>query len=771
VERASLLHSQAFWAYGALIVFPVLLYLNTLRSDFVFDDLPLLVEHSKVRELSTPWRLFVGQPSGRPTYRMVRTISYALDYAIGGMEPTVYHFSNILYHTITALLVFRLVRRLTVAWRAALFASLLFAAHPIQTEAVAYISGRRDLLSTLFYLVGLLSFVRYRDEPNRRHLLVARGAFLLAVLSKEMAITLPFLWLAYDTFRGLEPSPSAPVSSLARQVGAALKAAVLRSRALYGSMLAACAAMSVYFLFVITISRQKAFYGGSLATTLLTLARIVAHYVKLLLFPATLSADYSYNAFPVTNSWGDLRAWLAVFALGLILFGLLKLAAHAKMAAFGGLWFFLTLLPVSQIIPHHELMAEHYLYLPSIGIAIMAGVLLDRWTERSGRAHAVYAGFAVLLLLFSLRTIVRNRDWKDEFTLWKKTVQTAPDSGRAHLNLALFYLDTGKYALAEHEFNQTTRITPDDVHLLISMGLLKSYTWNLEEADRYFREAVRIGARTKRSLAAVALNNLGAIALGRGGHQEAERYFQEASQMAPGLLKSWLNLAQLHMGQGRYEETETELQKVVQARPDLRLPHLMLAQIFLTRGLLDQAEREALKALHHAPSRLPRGAYSLIGQDPVAKQQGGTAGAHGLLAQVYLARGQLNLADTEAKEALRLQPGQAAAHGILAQAYAARGMLAEAEAEAKEALRLQQSRPGPSFGPRQAEGRPQGAQGILGRDDPAAAPYHYVLGVIYQRRGKTAEAAQQMRTALRLNPNFGAAREALKALGAKKSSP
>lgn len=739
--------SWSFWGYGALIALPILLYFNTLGNSFVYDDMPLIVEYSKVQDLSTPWHLFTGQRTGRLTYRAVRTLSYAIDYAVGGMNPTVFHASNILYHTLTVLVVFRLFQVLTGTSRAALLGALLFAAHPIQTDAVAYLSGRRDILSTLFYLLGLLAFIRYRESGQRWQMGAAIGAYVLAVLSKEMAITLPLLWLAYDLWQRFEPQQGESARNLLQRLGESGRRVLRESPVLYLSGFGLAGGAIFYLLFVIRISRQRTFYGGSLPMALFTSARIVVHYIKLLLFPATLSADYSFNAFPVTSSWTDPSAWLALGVLALIALCLMRLVFSSKVAAFGGLWFFITLLPVSQIIPHHELMAEHYLYLPSVGFALLVGTLLDRWATAPQTNRALAVGVSMVLLCYGVRTVTRNTDWKDELTLWQKTIEVAPASARAHTNLGLLYLDMGKHAVAEQELQIALTIYPRDVHLLNSLGLLYIKTGREGEAEQAFKEAAQAGMERNKGLAAVAMNNLGALYLGQNRDQEAEALFHQAIETAPALIKPLIVLGRLHLESGRFDEAERELKRALELRADLRGPHLLLAHLYLYRGDLDNAKREAEESLRHSRRRLPSGAsYGLIGMAPEEKQATDTASAHAVLAQVYLAASRLDRAETEAKAAIEGNPALPAVHGVLAQVYAARAQWEQAVAEAKEAIRLQ-------------------------TDNPASAPYHYVLGVIYQRQGKTAEATQQLQAALRVNPRFETARQALKAIGAKPPVP
>jgi len=712
-----------------LILVTTCVYVNSVSNAFVFDDVPLIVGDPKVREIRDLPHLLWASKRDQPVYRAVRTLSYAIDHAFSGFNPVGYHISNILYHTVTSLLVFNVVLSLTGALPAAIASGLLFAVHPIQTDAVTYLSGRRDLLAGLFVLLGFHAFIRYRQTNRRWYLGLALTAYVLGFFSKEMAITLPLLWLAYDVIWGPmldgESSPASP-----RWWTRRLWSALARANLFYLSIFAVAGALAFYVIILMPKApRTLDYYGGSPSMTLLTVARISAHYVKLILFPVTLSADYSYNAFPVTDSWADPSAWLAILTLALIGYGLVRLVSYSKAAAFGGLWFFLTLLPVSHLIPHHELMAEHYLYLPLFGFALLLGALLVQWARRQRQAKAIYALFGVVILLFSVRTIMRNRDWKDELTLWTKTVQAAPASARAQTNLGLALMERKMYPQAEQALKRALQIDPSSGHLHNALGLLYASIGRADLAEQAFQEAVRREPDSKITTAA-ALQNLGMLYLRRGRTAEAKQAFLAALKKNRHLANSWMMLAKLHLEQGRTEEAEQALTRAVREQPNLASARLMLAQLYLMRNSPERAEVEAHAALRAEPT----GARF---QEGLAAEQRG---------------------DTPVDAA--------AAHGILAQTYAARGMLAEAEAAAKEALRLQQSRAESSFGgSRHAATQPRHAQVALGRDDPATAPYHYVLGVIYRRRGKTTEAASEMQAALRLNPRFGAAREALKALG------
>jgi hypothetical protein len=312
-------------------------------------------------------------PSKGGAYRPVRTITYALDYKLSELNPIGYHLSNIVYHLATSSLVLVIILSLTGRFRVALLASLIFVAHPVHTESVAYISGRRDLLCALFYLAGFFSFTWYRRKGKSLFLLLSLCSYLLALGSKEMAVTLPAIFLLYDSTARLEGTTSSSPGAFVRATWKACTTYPL----FYLSFFSLAVAFTVYKVFFSNPSQQTLYYGDSIASHTLTMVRVVFHYVKLLFFPVRLSADYSYAAFPLSHSPLEGSVLISLAILALIFYGLLKSLARTRWVAFGGLWFFITLLPVCQIFPHHELMAEHHLYLPSFGFSLALAVIIE----------------------------------------------------------------------------------------------------------------------------------------------------------------------------------------------------------------------------------------------------------------------------------------------------------------------------------------------------------------------------------------------------------
>lgn len=552
-----------------LLAFVVgILYWNALDGEFVFDDQNLILESGQVQggvSLIRPYQALFSSTGGL-AYRPLRNLSYRFDYALFGLNPQGYHAMNLVYHILNTSLAFLVARRLSGRYRTALIAALLYAVHPVQTEAVAYISGRRDLLATLFVFLGVLAFLRRRDRGNLGGLGLIAAAYVLGLLAKEMAITLPLLLLAYDAIQQVALRPPTPVLPMVAALLPTVKGCLARDRRLYLPLLLLSGVFSVFAVFFSGATGASRRYVGDLDLTVLTSARAIAHYLKLLLFPATLNADYSFDAFPVSRSFFDPAALLALLAVAAILLGVIALLPAEPVAAFGGAWFFLALLPVSQLIPHHELMAEHYLYLPSFGFFLMTAHFADRLLDVKRGAIALYGIYACIILLLSTRTIVRNPDWHDPITLWQKTAQTAPRSARVRNNLGIALLKRGQLDAAVPEIEEAVRITPDHGKRRENLGRLYLLVGRLEDAEAQIEETIRM--LPGQASARVAL---GVVYFRQGRLTDAEREFREVARLRPPQAKRplpepFIRLAQIGVARQRYDMARQMLRIAIQQK-------------------------------------------------------------------------------------------------------------------------------------------------------------------------------------------------------------
>jgi tetratricopeptide (TPR) repeat protein len=280
---------------------------------------------------------------------------------------------------------------------------------------------------------------------------------------------------------------------------------------------------------VVHIATERPWHGGSLGANVATVARVWVKYLQLVTWPATLSVDYSYDAFPVSTSFFDPRA-LASLA---VLAALAALAAsrwrRGDAIGLGFAWAAVTLLPVSHLVPFRELLAEHYLYVPMMGIALVAAGFVDAVVARwPARRTAVAAAVLIVVGALTARTIVRNRDWKDRITLWSATVAVAPRCARAQYNLGQAYFEKSRLADAERAWLAAAALEPHDVET--TRGLAMLY-YRLGRHDVAAAHVDTVIAAKPDDGEAYTL--AGYIALDRGLPGRAREYFDAALARLP----------------------------------------------------------------------------------------------------------------------------------------------------------------------------------------------------------------------------------------------
>jgi len=476
------LAARPLLGYLLLAVLAFALYAAAIPNEFVFDDNSTLRKNPIVREPSRWLELFTEPSHG---YRPVRYLSFMLDYAIGGDSPWIYHVMNALYHGVACFLVWRLLLRLSGDARAALAGALLFLAHPAHTECVAYISGRRDILTSLFYVGAFLAFLRWREAPGAGPLsgigwaALSTASLALALGAKEMAVTFPVMVVLYELIFD--------------------RKAFVRHLPLY-ALGAALAGFVVWKTLQNNISGQRVPWGGSWDVQHMTATALLGHYARLCLFPARLLADYSIDAFPLVRSPSAPAFLAAVATLGSALAIAIAALRRAPLVTFGIAWFFLALTPVAQIVPYHEIGADHYLYLPSVGACLVLGLgFATLWDRRGARAAAVI--LAVVLALFAGRTVVRIFDWRTAESIYRATIETAPRCARAHLNLGSVTASRPAKSNAERlqhhrralpHYDRAIELDPGYVFAFVSRARLLRMLGAPEPARRDFERALEI---------------------------------------------------------------------------------------------------------------------------------------------------------------------------------------------------------------------------------------------------------------------------------------
>ncbi len=489
---------------GALAV---AVYLGSVDNGFTFDDPWIVVENPLVRGDGSLAEVFTahywaGQEPAGTLYRPLTIATYRFNHDLAGLSPWSYHLVNVVLHGLVTVLLCLLARRL-VGDPAAAAAAILFAVHPVHSEAVASVVGRAELLAALFVLAAWY----FRERP-----LVAMALFICGLLSKENAVVLPALLLAEDIVLRRPPAGAREAARRYLPSIGAVAAFMLLRLAVLGPLLG---------------STRGPWVDEPVLPRILTAVEVLGREILLLFWPVTLSADYSYNQIPPVASPFEPGFLLGLAAVGLCAAAAASARRRLPGVALGIVVFFVAILPTSNLLfGIGVIMAERLLYLPSVGFCLAAGVMLAALGGRAApqRVAAVTCGVALAIAApLGARSWLRAADWFDQRTLFEATVRTSPHSALALVNLGSIYLEEGRLARAEAAYRRALAIAPDRPGPWYDLGRVLEGRGRLDEAIVAYREAVRLDPG-----ASVPLEALGRALTAAGRPGEAAEVLRRA---------------------------------------------------------------------------------------------------------------------------------------------------------------------------------------------------------------------------------------------------
>ena len=555
-------------------------YLDALPNGFVWDDENLIVTNPLIKSWGFLPRLLTSplQPDTL-YYRPVQALTFLLEYQSFGLWPAAFHLTSLLLHVLVGLLLFRFASRLLADPLAGFCAALLFVVHPIHTEAVTYLSGRSDPLAATFLLAALLCSL-----PPRRPM-ASLLAFLLAVLSRESVMALVPLVVLVDV-------------TWALRHGEALRGG-------WGHRVATRYLPYVAVIALCLVGRHAAVGGQTVTyetaaipagTRLLTMSTVVVDYLALLVVHAALHMERSVS--PATSPV-DPAVLGALVLLALVTFAAVRLRHRAWPLAFGWAWFGLALLPVANLVPLSTFMAEHWLYVPSMGPAMAAGWGIARLGAWRGRRLAAVL-LAVLVVGYGVRTIRRNADWRDGRAIYEATLRFAPGSARVHTNLGRMYWMAGDAAAAVREFTRAIELRPHDrqtADAYNSCGIIYTQANRPGEAIAEFRRAIELAPRNP-----ALYVNLSLALQGVGRLDDGQRALEDALALDPRNAIAHSNLGNLCFNRGDLEDARRHYLQAIALDPELADAHNNLGSVYFRQGQLDPAEREFRTALAIDPN-------------------------------------------------------------------------------------------------------------------------------------------------------------------------
>ena len=736
-SRKPLLCICLFLALSTLAV-----YWPITRHEFVnYDDTDYVTANPYVQAgltakgLAWAWHSEVAR-----NWHPVTMISHMLDCQLYGMKAGWHHLTNLLFHIANAVLLFLLLWRMTGAiWRSG-FVAALFALHPLHVESVAWVAERKDVLSTLFFLLTLWAYVRYAETQERkpkgrdrnpqspihnhqpRYYWFALGFFALGLMSKPMLVTVPFVLLLMDFWPLQRLQLPALRGSVLKVQGSGFKGAAPAGQpqplaARPAATFSRLAWEKFPFLLlsaascVVTFRVQQS--GGAVLDVgnLPVGARIAnafmsyVRYLGKMVWPEGLAALYLRNA-----PWPSWEAGLAALAVLTMSAAAIWLARRRPYIAAGWFWYLGTLVPVIGLVQvGMQTMADRYTYIPLIGMFIVLAwggcELVNQW-----QVPAFGLGIAMGLVLAACMFLTRKQVacWRDSETLFRRMIAAVEGNYMAHYNLGNLYSRQDRLPEAVRQYEAALSAEPNYAEAHNNLGAVLLRQGRFDDAVVHYSSAVRLKPEY------LYYFNLANALVDAGKPAEAIPTYQQALRLNPNASQAHHNLGLVLQAQGQAEAAIAQFRAAIQFQPDYESAEHNLANRLADAGRLDEAIAHYQAALRLDPSH---------------------AESYNGLGICYAMQGKLPEAERQFREAVRLKPKNSGAQSNLGNALGAQNKLEEAIPHYLTALEI----------------------------DPKDFQTHFNLGISLLRQGRRAEARSHFTEALRLHPNYPEAQNALTA--------
>ena len=476
------------------------------------------------------------------SYRPVGTFTNMLDYSLWKLAPSGHRLTNVLFHFFNAVLIYFLIKRVTGRQKLSMWTSLLFVVSPVSSEVIHVVSFREDLLVVFFCLSSLFLYIRLKEFFGWKKVvcyLASLGLFFLGLFTKELAACLPLLMVLYDYLYGPEGGGRRP-----------------RKRTIFlysGYILVLLFYVWVRFFVIVDESLPAMEYpGGNLYTSMLTMSKVIVFYIFCFIWPINLPTIMPLDSFMVTNSFFAPGVLPAMLFVAFCLLAAVKTRNTSREISFGIFWFFLALLPMSNIFPIRNFMAMRYLYMPAIGFFIVITALVLLMQDKIKRLPSAFSKILLIfaLVFYSAVTVTNNFYWKNNRVLLKRVVEKYPHFIKARRVLGESYKDEGMPEQAVEEYEAILTLEPDDQEAHINAGISYLMMANTEGNSRRQELAKKAVNHLRYGLKARGedprfLNNLGIAYALAGDEEEAKKMWERALALKPGYEEARKNLEKM----------------------------------------------------------------------------------------------------------------------------------------------------------------------------------------------------------------------------------
>jgi Flp pilus assembly protein TadD len=528
-----------YWVIAGLIL-TLIVYIPSLTNGLTNWDDNIYVNSPYVSNLSLTGIVKIFSVYFAGNYHPFTLLSLGIDHLIGGNNPFMFHFTNLVLHLLNTLLVFLLVRRLTKNDLLAIFTFILFGVHTLHVESVAWVSERKDVLYSFFFLLSLTIYTSFASGRKGLYYGLSLLCFLLSLLAKGQAVILVVLLPFIDYVKGRKWFSA---SVLSEKIPFFLLSMIF-------SWVAFRAQESGHTLHFEYFSLPQRFAFASFGT---------AQYLIKSIIPFNLSAFYPYSP-KLANGSIPAFYWLYLIFLPVFFTGFYFLFKRSKIYAFGLSLFFLSLLPLLQLIPvGSAIMADRYFYIPSVGLLLCFAFGLMEIKNTRIR----YSIFILFILIFSIQSFSRCRIWKDSITLWDDVINKYPDLKDAFCNRGSAYGELGQWDKAVVDYSRMIEIDPKDRDGYYSRGVAYANLGQWEKAIANYSRAIEIDPKYP-----VAYYNQGIAFYNLREMDKAIANYSRAIEVDPNYALAYSNRGVAYAAQGQWEKAVTDFSKTIEIDPD-----------------------------------------------------------------------------------------------------------------------------------------------------------------------------------------------------------
>ena len=529
---------------AALVIAIAIVYAQVASHEFTnFDDPTYVTQNYRVSSgLSASNVQWAFTTFHANNWHPLTWISHMLDVQLFGLNAGRHLLMNVAIHALTSVLLFFLLMRLTSAmWPSAAVAAL-FALHPLHVESVAWVSERKDVLSTLFFVLTLWLYARFVEKRTAGRYVLMAIAFALGLMSKPMLVTLPFVLLLLDYW---------PLQRFSKQ-------AVIEKLPLF---------VMVIPVAILTMKAQQTAIGAiPFSDRFSNAARAYVAYLGKMIWPAHLT-----NIYPLPRHASIAITLGAIALLVVITVIAVRFGKRFPFLPVGWFWYLGTLVPVIGLIQvGRQAMADRYTYIPSIGIFIAVVWAARKWMP----------AFAIATVACAICSFIQVKYWTSSYTLFQHAAAVTPDNDIAHEMLGLTLMERGERAAGENELKKAIELNPANDRALLALGRLRYSAGRPQEAIPLFESALRIKdlPETRAALAAA-----------RGNVDEAARMYEEAIRRDPASTFLHNDFAALLASNGQDKRALAEYEEALRLTPDLYDAHMNIGALLTRLDRNDEA--------------------------------------------------------------------------------------------------------------------------------------------------------------------------------------